>query len=224
MAEVPFVTFHALVDQPDKVFVHLRDKVRTFTETNAERIRNVLTNVLIAEFGLQQQHAEIVTKDALDARDAKAADADHAKLLQEQLADNDTQLTAMLQAKLKAESDLSLARSDLATANKRIADLEKQLAAATPPAPEPSAPIPVPEPTASLMPVGETQPHDPNGPNVPGTAAASVLASTDPHNPPANGGVVSTPAGETPPAETSAPQTNAAAAPIPVAVGGDHNG
>jgi hypothetical protein len=43
-----------------------------------------------------------------------------------------------------------------------------------------STPVPVPADVAALMPVGETQPHDPRGPHVPGAEAASVFAREPP--------------------------------------------
>lgn len=127
----PNITFHALSDQPARVFVHLGAKVRHFTETNLDRLPVTLRNVLIAEFGLKQEHADEVAGDAI--ANQGASNTDHVTLLQEQLADTDRQLTEHLTANLKLSSDLSLAQSDLRDANKTIDDLRAQLAAATQP-------------------------------------------------------------------------------------------
>lgn len=208
MAEAPNVTFHALSDQPAKVFVHLGEKVRAFVEPKAERVRTTLVNVLIAEFGLGQPHAEQVADEAITTHEATGSAADHVGLLQDQLADTDKQLTDMLAAKLKAESDLALAQSDLADRDRTIAQLKEQIAALTPPPPDTGASNGGETSTDASAAVGTK----PGGDSPP----AQQTDATPPSR-----GSVSTPEGETPPAETSPPQTDTGAAPNQAATGGE---
>lgn len=212
MADVPNITFHALSDRPSTVFVHLGEKVRTFTEANLDRLPSTLRNVLIAEFGLHPDHAAEVANSAVSdvsaAAGAKAHDADHIALLQEQIADNDKQLTEMLQAKLKAESDLSLARSDLADANKALAvaqDTISQMEAAQLKAQEQA--IKNTPPTGESAAVG-TQPEGQTPP------------AQQTHNPPALEVETQPAEVQTQPVESS-PQTEAEAAPNQAVTGGE---
>lgn len=223
MAEIPHVAFHAFVDRPTTVMVHLGDKVRMFVAESKERAEDLIKKVMIAEFGVTQAEAEPAAAAAVDKSGEKSDAVAHVALLQEQLADNDKQLTEAINARIKAESDLKLAQHEITELKKAsfvasgtISDMEAvqmnqqetDVRSMTPPEVKP------------LMPVGETQPHDPNGPNVPGTSAASELAAKPQDTPPASGGGVSTPVGETPPAETSQPQIQTGPAPTSAGTGG----
>lgn len=224
MVDVPHITFHALMDQPSKVFVHLGEKVRTFTEANMDRLPATLQNVLIAEFGLRPEHAEEVAAEAVSKADAEANKKDHVELLQEQLSDNDKQLTEELKRRIKAESDLALAQSDLRTANTTIDDLRAQLVAALPP---PSPPKP-PEESQGTSGAESAQRPDPANTGETGTAgSADVGTKPEGQTPPAQHAdtpPAMEPATPTAEVQTSPPapaaQTGAGAAPVLAAATG----
>lgn len=181
----PNVVWYVAPDGTCMVFMHAGDIVRTASAPNVDQAQRTIVSVAIDAFGMDQasasQLAEKSNADRLSAIDIPKILSDHVTLLQEQMADHDRQLTEATAATMKVKSDLSLAQSE-------NAELKKELTAAKAALelpPPPPAPIPVPAPAGVLMPAAEARPHDPNGPNVPDTAAASVLATVDPHNPPA---------------------------------------
>ena len=160
-----------------KIFMHANNVVRSFDAPNPAAAQRTIASVAIDAFAMSQADAEALAHQAIEDQTAAAALpktlSDHVLLLQEQMDDHDRELTEATKGRLKAESDLRMAQGDI----QRLTD---QLANATKVA---SSPVPIPVDVARLMPVGEAQPHDPNGPNVPGTAASSVLSATPANNP-----------------------------------------
>lgn len=209
MMDIPLVTFQALSDQPNMVFVHQGEKVRRFSASDDDQIRNTLRNVFIAEFGIPQEEAIQAAADVVEQLQAKVAQ--EAAVLAE-MEDTRRELTAETERRIKAESDLSLAQGDIANLTKRFEaltyerdDLMGQIKNA------------LAKEDARTQ---NSELSDSSASPAVGAKEVDQSASQQTDTTPEPGGGVSTPAGETPPAETDPPQTKSGAAPIEAVTGG----
>ena len=125
------------------IFMHAGNIVRSSAAANVHVAQRTIASVAISEFDMPQPEAEALAERSVQAQTAAVALpktlSDHVTLLQEQMADHDAQLTQVTAEKLKAESDLALAQSDLADRDRTIAQLKEQIAALTPPPPDTGA-------------------------------------------------------------------------------------
>jgi peptidoglycan hydrolase CwlO-like protein len=116
------------------IFMHAGNIVRSSAAANVHVAQRTIASVAISEFDMPQPEAEALAERSVQAQTAAVALpktlSDHVTLLQEQMADHDAQLTQVTAEKLKAESDLRLAQSDIATLTKANETLTAELAAA----------------------------------------------------------------------------------------------
>lgn len=107
-------------------FLHIGQKVRAVFAATKDDLYRRLVNVHIAEFGFNQADAEAASKAAITVPPPPAVEpAEPGAPTPALVADLENRLTEMLQRALKAESDLSLAKSE-------ITDLKVTLAKVSP--------------------------------------------------------------------------------------------
>ncbi len=168
----PFIAIHQYADNAVAAFVHLEGKVRSIFATSVPDLERHLTNVGIAEFGLDQESAAAAAKGAISGTTAPAPEPPVD--LAPKVADLETQLTAMLQRALKAEADVALANSEIATLKANIEALHANTE-------QPGNIQNTPPPTdggSVQTPAGGTPPADASPPQPSETGAAPNTAAT----------------------------------------------
>ena len=134
MMDLPHIAFHGFEEGRVRVFMHLGDKLRSFTSGTAEEAATTIAAVATSEFGIDQEKARDFATNAV-TRKRRPAEADQA-------------LTDAMNRMLKAESDVRLLRAEVENLTAALAAATKQPepAPASVPAADPeSKPKPVPE-------------------------------------------------------------------------------